>query len=269
MKQSTIKLNTGARIPQVGFGTWKIKPNSAAKEAVTSTLEAGYRHIDTARIYMNEKGVGKAINNSSIPRNEIFLTTKLWNTNHRDPRAAFEKSLKRLDTDYIDLYLIHYPVRARVASWKVMEELYAEGKAKAIGVSNFTIRHLTELMEQTNIVPAVNQVEFHPFLYQKDLLEFCTKHGIVVEAYSPLAHGQKLDDPTLKQVAHKYSKVPSQIMIRWAIQHGMVVLPKSTQPERIAQNIDVFDFAITEPDMALLDGLNINLRTCWDPTDAV
>lgn len=269
MKQPSIKLNTGATIPQVGFGTWKIKPSSGAEKAVAIALDAGYRHIDTARIYMNERGVGKAINNSGIAREEIFLTTKLWNGNHGDPRKAFEKSLKRLDTDYIDLYLIHYPVKERVASWKVLEELHADGRAKAIGVSNFTIRHLTELMEQTNIVPAVNQVEFHPFLYQKELLKFCTKHGIVVEAYSPLAHGEKLDDPSLKQVAKHYNVSTAQLMIRWAIQHDMVVLPKSTHPERIAQNLDVFDFSITKKDMELLDSLNENLRTCWDPTDAI
>lgn len=269
MKQNTLKLNTGAHIPQLGFGTWQINPSSRAEKVTLAAFEAGYRHVDTARIYLNEKGVGHAIKNSTLPREDIFVTTKLWNGDHNDPRKALEKSLKRLDLDFVDLYLIHYPVPERNESWKVMEELYKEGKAKAIGVSNFTIRHLTELMEQTDIVPAVNQVEFHPFLYQKELLEFCAKHGIVVEAYSPLAHGKKMDDPTIAEVASHYDKSPAQIMIRWATQHDMVVIPKSKNPERIAQNLDVFDFTITKSDMKLLDGLNEDLRTCWDPTNAV
>lgn len=269
MKQNSLKLNTGAAIPQLGFGTWQINPSSKAEKATTIALEAGYRHIDTARIYLNEKGVGHAIKNSTLPREDIFVTTKLWNGDHSDPRQALEKSLKRLDVEHVDLYLIHYPVPQRNASWKIMEEIYIEGKAKAIGVSNFTIRHLTELMEQTDIVPAVNQVEFHPFLYQKELLDFCNKHGIIVEAYSPLAHGKKMDDPTIAEVASHYDKSPAQIMIRWAIEHGMVVIPKSKNPERIAQNLEVFDFAINKKDMTLLNNLNENLRTCWDPTNVV
>jgi len=269
MKQNTIKLNSGTDIPQIGFGTWQINPSSQAKKATQVALEAGYRHIDTARIYLNEKGVGQAIDESGITRKDIFVTTKLWNGDHKDPRKALKKSLKRLGVDYVDLYLIHYPVAERIASWKILEQLYKEGKAKAIGVSNFTVKHLTELMEQTDIVPAVNQVEFHPFLYQKELLDFCDKHGVVVEAYSPLAHGKKMEDPTIAKVAANYNKSPAQIMIKWAIQHGMVVIPKSKNPGRIAQNLDVFDVKINKADMALLDNLNENLRTCWDPTDVI
>lgn len=269
MKQNTLKLNTGATIPRLGFGTWQINPSSRAEKATLAAFEAGYRHVDTARIYLNEKGVGRAIKNCTLPREDIFVTTKLWNGDHGDPRKALEKSLQRLDVEYVDLYLIHYPVPERIASWQVLEELHHEGKARAIGVSNFTIRHLAELMEQTSIVPAVNQVEFHPFLYQKELLEFCDKHGIVVEAYSPLAHGRKMGDPTIVEVASRYDKSPAQIMIRWAIEHGMVVIPKSKNPARIAQNLHVFDFQIDKKDMALLDNLNEDLRTCWDPTNAV
>lgn len=268
MKQNTIKLNSGAQIPQIGFGTWQINPSSRAEKATLAALETGYRHVDTARVYLNEKGVGKAIKKSTLPRNEIFLTTKLWRGD-KNPVKALDKSLKRLDQEYVDLYLMHWPQDNRVETWKVMEKLHGEGKAKAIGVSNFTIKHLTELIEKTDIVPAVNQVEFHPFLYQQELLEFCDKHGIVVEAYSPLAHGKKMDDPTITEVASRYNKSNAQIMIRWAIEHGMVVIPKSKNPERIAQNLDVFDFGINTKDMNLLDNLNENLRTCWDPTNIV
>jgi len=267
MKQNTLKLNTGASIPQLGFGTWQINPSSRAEKATLAAFEAGYRHVDTARVYLNEKGVGHAIKNSTLPREDIFLTTKLWR-GEKNVAKALDKSLKRLDQDYVDLYLMHWPQDDRIEAWKVMEQLHKDGTAKAIGVSNFTVRHLTELMEQTDIVPAINQVEFHPFLYQKELLEFCNKHGIIVEAYSPLAHGSKLADPTIVEVATHYDKSPAQIMIRWAVEHDMVVIPKSKNPERIAQNLDVLDFKIDKNDMALLDNLNEDLRTCWDPTNA-
>ncbi len=244
-------------------------------------------------MYGNEESVGAAIRMSGIPRENIFVTTKLWNSDHGNPARALETSLRKLKLDYIDLYLIHYPVRERRQSWRALEALRAEGKARSIGVSNFTIRHLTELLAETKTVPAVNQVEFHPYLYQRDLLDFCAGEGIVIEAYSPLTKGVRLKDPKLVAVARKYSKVepqqatpwsrlplldrlsrvsetksPAQILIRWALQHGLVVIPKSANRRRIFEDADVFDFEISAEDMEILDRFNENLRTCWDPTNA-
>ena len=256
-------------------------------------FEAGYRHIDRASFYGNEESVGAAIRASGIPREEIFVTTKLWNSDHGNPERALEGSLRKLKLDYIDLYLIHYPVPQRLRSWRALEKLRQQSKARSIGVSNFTVRHLTELLAQAETVPAVNQVEFHPYLYQRELLDFCVARGIVVEAYSPLTQGERLADRKLVAIAKKYPKAPltaasgkirsslvpavfgadqtrstAQILIRWAIQRNLVVIPKSADPSRIRENADVFDFAITSEDMQILDSLDENLRTCWDPTDA-
>jgi diketogulonate reductase-like aldo/keto reductase len=263
-----IALNDGHGIPALGLGVWQTPNGKKCEAAVIAALEAGYRHIDTAAIYGNEESVGNALRISGIPREEVFVTTKLWNDDHRDPVKAFNASLKRLQLDYIDLYLIHFPVKERNASWIVMEQLHASGKARSIGVSNFTIRHLDELLKQTQTVPAVNQVEIHPFLSQNDLREYCRLKNIVVEAYSPLTHGKRLDDRRLLEIAKSYAKSPAQILIRWGLQHGMVVLPKSIQQARIEENASVFDFQISSQDMVRLDNMNENLRTCWDPTDA-
>jgi diketogulonate reductase-like aldo/keto reductase len=254
---------------------------------VRAALEAGYRHIDTASLYGNEESVGAAIRQSGIPREKIFVTTKLWNTDHDNPERALDTSLRKLKFDYVDLYLIHYPVPERRQSWPVLEALRAKGKARSIGVSNFTIRHLKELLAATKTVPAVNQVEFHPYLYQRDLLDFCAARGIIIEAYSPLTQGTRLKDRKLIAVAKRYAfagpqpvegwsqpasrgatKSPAQILIRWALQHGLVVIPKSANRRRIFENADVFDFELTQQDMELLDSFNENLRTCWDPTNA-
>ena len=290
---TSIALNDGHSIPQLGFGVWQIRPGRSCEGAVLAALEAGYRHIDTAAAYDNEESVGAAIRASRIRRESIFVTTKLFNDEHADPERALDASLRRLNLDYVDLYLIHFPVPERRRSWRALEALQTQGKARSIGVSNFTIRHLTELLAGTDTVPAVNQVEFHPYLYQRDLLDFCVSKGIVLEAYSPLTHGKRLDDPRLVAVVKKYSKVrprsptrwsklplmdnffhcaetrsPAQILIRWALQHDIVVIPKSAKRSRIFEDADVFDFKITEEDMQVLDGFNENLRTCWDPTDA-
>jgi diketogulonate reductase-like aldo/keto reductase len=270
---------------------WQVRAGATCEAAVLAALEAGYRLIDTAAMYGNEESVGAAIRKSGIPRENIFVTTKLWNSDHGNPERALDTSLRKLKLDYVDLYLIHYPVRERRQSWRAMEALRTEGKARSIGVSNFTIKHLMELLAQTKTVPAVNQVEFHPYLYQRDLLDFCAGKGIIIEAYSPLTKGARLNDPKLVAVAKKYSKgepqpaasrsplvdrlfprsetkSTAQILIRWALQRGLVVIPKSANRRRIFENADVFNFEITAEDMQLLDGFNENLRTCWDPTNA-
>ena len=291
--ESKIKLNDGCLIPQLGLGVWQTRAGKACEAAVLAALEAGYRHIDTAAMYGNEESVGAAIRMSGIPREDIFVTTKLWNSDHGNPERALDTSLRKLKFDYVDLYLIHYPVRERQQSWRALEALRAKGKARSIGVSNFTIRHLTELLDETKTVPAVNQVEFHPYLYQHDLLEFCAARGIALEAYSPLTKGARLKDPKLVAVAKKYPRAQgegtarrsglslvdrlsrgsqtrstAQILIRWALQHGLIVIPKSANRARIHENVDVFDFQITADDMRLLDRFDENLRTCWDPTHA-
>ena len=271
--ETNLTLNDGRLIPQLGLGVWQTRAGAACETAVLAALEAGYRHIDTAAMYGNEESVGAAVRTSGIPRENIFVTTKLWNSDHRNPERALETSLRKLKMDYVDLYLIHYPVRERRRSWRALEALRVGGKARSIGVSNFTIRHLNELLAETKTVPAVNQVEFHPYLYQRDLLDFCAGRGIALEAYSPLTKGERLKDPKLVAVATKYSKSgagksTAQILIRWALQHGLIVIPKSANRKRIFENADVFDFEISAANMQLLDGFNENLRTCWDPTDA-
>lgn len=281
---STIELNDGHAIPRLGLGVWLISSGKSCESAVRAALDAGYRHIDTAAFYGNEASVGKAIRASGIAREQIYVTTKLWNNAHGDPAQALEGSLDKLKMDYVDLYLIHYPVPERLRSWRVLEGFRASGKTRSIGVSNFTIRHLTELLAKTGTVPAVNQVELHPYLYQKELLEYCRENHIVIEAYSPLTHGERLADPKLVAIARKYpsegrqigsaaapaagTKSAAQILIRWGLQHDAVVLPKSANRQRIVEDADVFDFAISADDMRTLDGFNENLRTCWDPTNA-
>jgi len=291
--ETKLTLNDGRLIPQLGLGVWQTRAGATCEAAVLAALEAGYRHIDTAAMYGNEESVGAAIRMSGIPRENIFVTTKLWNSDHGNPARALDTSLSKLKVDYVDLYLIHYPVRERRQSWRALEALRAEGKARSIGVSNFTIRHLRELLAETKTVPAINQVEFHPYLYQRDLLDFCAGEGIVIEAYSPLTKGVRLKDPKLVAVARKYSKAEpqqaairsrlplldklsrrtetkstAQILIRWALQHGLVVIPKSANHRRIFEDADIFDFEITAEDMQRLDHFNENLRTCWDPSHA-
>ncbi len=273
---STIDLNDGRAIPRLGLGVWLIRSGKDCETAVRAALDVGYRHIDTAAFYGNEDSVGKAVRDSGVPREKIFVTTKLWNSAHGDPTQALERSLGKLKMDYVDLYLIHYPVPERLRSWRVLDGLRSSGKAHSIGVSNFTVRHLTELLAKTGTVPAVNQIEFHPYLFQRELLEYCRANRIAVEAYSPLTHGERLNDPKLIAVARKYSsagrvavgKSTAQLLIRWSLQHDVVVIPKSANRQRIVEDADVFDFAISKVDMSTLDGFDENLRTCWDPTHA-
>ena len=266
-----VKLNSGAEMPIFGLGTFQARSGKETRDAVLGALQIGYRHIDTASIYGNEEDVGAAIKESGIPREEVFVTTKLWNSDHGydSAPAAFEGSRRRLGLSYVDLYLIHWPVQdLRNETWRALETLLEEEKCRAIGVSNYMTWHLEELLENSSTVPAVNQVEFSPYLYQKDLLKFCRKSNIQLEAYSPLTKGRKLDDPKLVALASKYSKSPAQILIRWALQHQMVVIPKSSVRERIVENAGVFDFGISTEDMRALDLFDQGLRTSWDPSTA-
>ncbi len=264
-----VKLNNGVIMPILGLGTWQMRSGRETEEAVLWALKAGYRLIDTAQFYGNEEDVGKALHKSGIPREEVFITTKLWNSDHgyNAAIAACEESLKRLGLSYIDLYLIHWPVRdLRDETWKAMETLLQEGKCRTIGVSNYMTWHLEEFSNTSSTVPVVDQVEFSPYLYQEDLLKFCRSHEIQLEAYSPLTRGLKLGDPKLVSIGTKYSKSPAQILIRWALQRGTVAIPRSSKKERIYENADVFDFTISSEDMRALDSFNENLRICWDPS---
>ena len=266
-----VKLNSGAEMPIFGLGTFQARSGKETRDAVLGALQIGYRHIDTASIYGNEEDVGAAIKESGIPREEVFVTTKLWNSDHGydSAPATFEGSRRRLGLSYVDLYLIHWPVQdLRNETWRALETLLEEEKCRAIGVSNYMTWHLEELLENSSTVPAVNQVEFSPYLYQKDLLKFCRKSNIQLEAYSPLTKGRKLDDPKLVALASKYSKSPAQILIRWALQHQMVVIPKSSVRERIVENAGVFDFGISTEDMRSLDLFDQGLRTSWNPSTA-
>jgi len=264
-----IILNNGVAMPVFGLGTYLSGSSRKTRDLVSFALEMGYRHIDTARFYGNERDIGEAIQKSGIPREEIFVTTKLWNSDHGYDRAqvAFEESLNDLGLDCVDLYLIHWPVQGiRNQSWRALEKLLIDGRCRAIGVSNYMIGHLKELFDFSPVTPAVNQVEFSPFLYQKDLLEFCRSNSIQFESYSPLTKGRKLDDPRLYKISQKYDKSPAQILIRWTLQKEVIVIPKSSRRDRIRENADVFDFVISPEDMDRLDALHENLRVSWDPT---
>jgi diketogulonate reductase-like aldo/keto reductase len=247
-----------------------MKDDQEVEEAVRHALQTGYRSIDTASVYGNERGVGKAIRESGIPREEIFLTTKVWNDDQRAKRtlAAFEESLERLATDYVDLYLVHWPVKdCYLETWRVMEEIYQSGRAKAIGISNFLVHHLEDLLRESRVVPAVNQIEFHPFLVQPELLRFCQSHKITVEAWSPLMQGHVVTVPLINELAKKHRKTPAQIVLRWDLQHGVVTIPKSSRPERIEENSQVFDFELTSTEMDALDALNKNKHFGPDPAN--
>lgn len=264
------QLNNGVEIPALGLGVFLSTPGYETEQAVLWALEAGYRHIDTAAFYKNEADVGAAVRASGINRRDVFITTKLWNTDHGFDAAmrAFDNSLKLLKSDYIDLYLIHWPVQnLRKDSWRALEKIYDMGLARSIGVSNYTIRHLEEMRGYADIGPAVNQVEFHPFLYQKELLEYCMDNGIYLEAYSPLVRGKKFGDPTIIDIAGKYGKSEAQVMLRWALQLEMVILPKSVKKHRIIENADIYDFELSGEDMERLNALNLDYRIAWNPTD--
>lgn len=271
-KSPTIKLNDGNTMPMLGLGVYKVG-DEVAEPLVDHALEVGYRLIDTASMYENERGVGLGIKNSRVPRQEIFVTTKFWldDLGFDNTLKAFDKSMDLLGLEYLDLYLIHWPAPKRgllyVDSWKAMERLKQEGRVKSIGVSNFHNHHVDEILKASELVPVVNQVELHPWLIQEDVMKYNATHGIVTQAWSPLARGQILGNELLDELAKAYDKSPAQIVLRWHIQRGVSVIPKSNSPERITQNIDVFGFEISETDMARISALNSGFRTGVDPED--
>ena len=258
-------LNNKIHIPQLGYGVWKV-PNEEAEKAVRQALEAGYRLIDTAKIYGNELGVGKALATSNVPREDLFITTKVWNADHgyENTLKAFDESLEKLGLDYVDLYLIHWPTPkydAYVETYKALEKLYKDGRTKAIGVCNFEIEHLQRIMDECEIIPTVNQVECHPYLQQTELKKFCKEHGILLEAYSPLMNGTKvLQDPVIQDIANQYGKTPAQIILRWHLQSDVVVIPKTVTPSRMGENLNVFDFELNETDLNKIATLDRNER---------
>jgi Aldo/keto reductases, related to diketogulonate reductase len=262
-------LHNGVRMPWLGLGVWKTQNGQETVDAVTAAIRNGYRAIDTAAIYKNEESVGRAIAESGVNRNELFITTKVWNDDqgYDSTLRAFDKSRELLGLDVIDLYLVHWPGKDKFKeTYRALETLYNDGKVRAIGVSNFKVHHLEELMGSCNIKPMVNQVEFHPLLTQKELLNFCRKHSIQLEAWSPLMQGN-LDIPLLKELGDKYGKTPAQIVLRWDLQHGVVTIPKSVHEHRIKENADVFDFQLSDAEMEAIDGLNQDKRFGSDPDE--
>ena len=266
-----IMLSNGQDIPQLGFGVFLVEPEDTVA-AVSTALEVGYRHIDTAEMYGNEKEVGEAIRRSGLDRSDVFVTSKLANDAHEpdDARRAFDQSLKALGFDYLDLFLIHWPLPTRyggdyVSTWKTLEEFYRDGRARSIGVSNFQPRHLRRLHTESDIPPAVDQIEVNPYLTQDELRGFCAAHQIAIEAWSPLGQGTVLDDPTIEAIARRVGKTPAQVVLRWHIERGDIVFPKSVTPERIKENIEIFDFELPGGDVEAISALNRNERTGADP----
>ncbi len=270
--QSTTTLHNGVKMPWFGLGVFKVEEGSEVVESVKTAIKQGYRSIDTAAIYRNESGVGQGIREglaeTGLSREDLFVTSKVWNADlgYETALAAYDTSLDKLGLDYLDLYLIHWPVKGKYnEAWRALETLYADGRVKAIGVSNFHVHHLEDVMKEAKIVPMVNQVEYHPYLAQQDLLAFCKARNIQMEAWSPLMQGQLLDHPVLQEIAGKHGKSVAQVILRWDLQHGVVTIPKSTKENRIIENADVFDFELSPDEFARIDGLNRNQRVGADP----
>lgn len=262
IEDKTILAN-GVEMPWLGLGVWKARLGGEVENAVKAALQTGYRSIDTAAVYKNEEGVGKALAESEVPREELFITTKVWNDDqgYETTLKAFEESRKKLGLEYIDLYLIHWPVKGKYKeTWRAMEKLYKEGLVRAIGVSNFHVHHLKDLISDAEVKPMVDQVEFHPYLTQKELRSFCNEEQIQMEAWSPLMQGEFVQVDLLKELAQKYGKTPAQILLRWDLEHGVVTIPKSVKEHRIRENTDLFDFELSQEDMDRVDGLHRNHR---------
>jgi 2,5-diketo-D-gluconate reductase A len=261
MSIPNIELNDGHSIPQLGFGVFQIDPEETAR-AVSVALEVGYRHIDTAEMYGNEKGVGEAIRDSGLDRGEVYVTSKLNNGFHRpdDARQAFDRTLTELGFDYVDLFLIHWPLPSLydgdfVSTWKTLEEFRADGRSRSIGVSNFQVEHLERLAAETDTVPAVNQIELHPYFQNREVRAYDEEHGIATEAWSPIAQGEVLDDPVITEIAERAGRTPAQVVLRWQVQHDNIIFPKSVTPERIKENFEIFDFELDAGDVEAIDGL--------------
>ncbi|MDO7486221.1 aldo/keto reductase [Peribacillus sp. NPDC096622] len=266
----TITLHNGVKMPQLGFGVFKVKNGNETVESVKKAIEVGYRAIDTAAIYENEEGVGQAIRECGVPREELFITSKVWNTEqgYETTLQAFDDSLNRLGLDYLDLYLIHWPGKDKyLETWRALEKLYKDGKVKSIGVSNFHVHHLENLLANSEVKPVVNQIELHPLLTQVEIRDYCAKHEIKVESWSPLGRGNLLEEPTINHIAKKHGKSSAQVLIRWHLQHDLVVIPKSITPSRIKENAQVFDFSLSLNEMNQIDALNKNERFGSNPDE--
>lgn len=266
--QSTTRLHNGVEMPWFGLGVFKVKEGSEVVSAVKAAINNGYRSIDTAAIYQNEEGVGQALKEVDVPREQLFITSKVWNADqgYETTLQAFDTSLSKLGLDYLDLYLIHWPVKGKYKdTWKALEQLYKEGRVRAIGVSNFHVHHLEDLLEEAEIKPMVNQVEYHPHLTQEELHQFCKKEGIQLEAWSPLKQGELLTEPTIVKMAERHQKSPAQIILRWDLQNEVVTIPKSINEKRIIENAAIFDFELSNEEMEQLNSLNKNERIGPDP----
>jgi len=270
----TVTLNNGVEMPQLGFGVWQITPDERATQAVLTAFDAGYRAVDTARIYTNEGGVGAALEASDLARSDVFVTTKLWNNEqgYDSVLRAFDNSLAKLGTDYIDMYLVHWPVpfhNRYVETWRAFEKLYADGRVRAIGVSNFEPDHLRTLLDSANVVPALNQIEFHPYLQQHELFALHRELGIATESWSPLGQGTVLGDPVIRAIADRLGRTPAQVILRWQLQLGNIVVPKSATESRIRENIALFDFELSEDDMAAFAAIHRGERVGQHPNDFI